>query len=183
MDRAQNVTKWAAGGLFLGTLTGASSAMVSGRPLGQRAVRVGVNCGLFFCVAGGINEAVTLVRGGQRDALNLAFAGGVTGFLASIQKANSMRAGLVGLICASVGVGASFCWDILAARRLQWAAQRRQELGLAPRDSRDQENVPKLSNDERDVSSPSIEPPAWLPMRRISDEEIEERRSTQQRRG
>ena len=111
-------------------MAGTSTAVVHSMDVGWYATRVGVNTGILGCCVGGLNEALVAARGGKRDAYNTAVAAGVTGFLASVQRAPPQRGILVGILCAGLGAGGQVVWEELMKVRQIMSDQRRAELGL-----------------------------------------------------
>ena len=128
---SQRVSVWGACGTVLGALAGTSTAVVHGMDVAWYGTRVGVNAGILGCCVGGLNEALVFARGGTRDAYNTAGAGGVTGFLASVQRAPPRRALVVGVLCAGLGAGGQMAWEELMKVRDIMSDRRRAELGMS----------------------------------------------------
>jgi hypothetical protein len=172
ISRSQTVSVFGAGGFFTGFVAGGSSAIVNNKNVFIYSMRTGMNCAVIGCCIGGINEGLAVIRG-TRDPMNPAIACGLSGFLASIQRASPKRAGFAGLICAGVGIVGHYGWVELTKRFYDMRNQRREELGLEP------DGMNSLIEPEKNSNSVNNDTFGWLqwgPVRPITDAEIEERR-------
>jgi len=174
---SQTIALYGVSGFFAGFSFGGSNAIVNNQSVISYALRTGGNCFVIGALVGGINESLAAVRG-TRDPINPAIACGFSGFLASVQRAPTKRAGLVGLLCASAGVFGHYGWEEASKRYYIRLRERRIELGLEVEDVVPviESEALRLPNRQEQDENIELGLMRWAPVRPISDKEIEERR-------
>ena len=182
--QCQTVSYYGVAGFLGGSAFGGSAAIVNTKSVLSYGLRSGVNTAVIGCCIGGINETLAAVRG-TRDPINPAIACGISGFLASAQRAAPKRAGLVGLLCAGAGVVGHYGWEEGTRRFEAMKRKRREELGIAEDEQEAHATTAMVAaaaaaaeqkNREEAAAMSESSVFKFSPVRRITDEEIEERR-------
>ena len=190
--QCQTVSYYGVAGFLGGAAFGGSAAIVNTKSVLSYGLRSGVNTAVIGCCIGGINETLAAVRG-TRDPINPAIACGISGFLASAQRAAPKRAGLVGLLCAGAGVVGHYGWEEGTQRFEAMKRKRREELGIAEDEQEAHATTAMVAaaaaeaaaaaavaaeqkNREEAAAMSESSVFKFSPVRRITDEEIEERR-------